>query len=98
MYVHARAIVHVHAACTPRQASEMEPNHPKTPTVIPLTRNLIKQIMKQQQMSALLQVAAGQAQRSAPRLAAGQPPGRAQTGAGQQTATVFITPERSNGC
>ena len=46
MYVHACAIVHVHAACTPRQASEMEPSHPKTPTVIPLTRNLIEQILK----------------------------------------------------
>ena len=107
MYVHARAIVHVHAACTPRQASEMEPSHPKTPTVTPLTRNLIEQIMKQQQMSAPLQVAAGQvqrsaqvlaagqAQRSAPRLAAGQPLGKAQMGAGQQTATVLSHQSRA---
>ena len=79
----------------------MEPSHPKSPTVIPLTRNLIEEIMKNQ-LSAPLQVAAGQAQRSAAQaqkstlhsLAAGQPRGRAQTGASQQTATVLSQQSR----
>ena len=70
--------------------------------------------MKQQQISVPLQVhaAAGQAQKSAqeskqaapqksaPRLAEGQPLGSAQTGAGEQTPRTVLrgTAEQSYGC
>ena len=66
----------------------MDASHPKTPTVIPLTRSLLKQLMKQQQQRLLT---GGQAaQRSAPLLATqGQAPGEAQSGAARQNATVL---------
>ena len=70
----------------------MDASHPKTPTVIPLTRNLLEQLMKQQQQQQrpLSGGQAAQSLRSAPLLATqGQAPGRAQSGAARQNATIL---------
>ena len=70
----------------------MDASHPKTPTVIPLTRSLLKQLMKQQQQRLLT---GGQAaQRSAPLLATqGQAPGEAQSGGSPTKRHCFVTAE-----
>ena len=68
---------------------KMEASRPKTPTVIPLPKNVVEQLMKQQQ-----KLLPGEAQRSAQRLLVAQRQAprtgaAAQSGAGPQTATIL---------